>query len=75
LVGDAKLADRIEQSPCVLDERQLGPLTDKAAALGANLRRALEAPAVPGDRGGGAQGGRGDQTRRRDCAERAVIAR
>jgi integrase len=26
---DAKLAGLIEQSPCVLDERQLGPLTDK----------------------------------------------
>ncbi len=26
---DAKLADLIEQSPCVLDERQLGPLVDK----------------------------------------------
>src|SRR5262249_48741370 len=26
---DAKLADLIDQSPCVLDERQLGPLTDK----------------------------------------------
>jgi hypothetical protein len=26
---DGKLADLIEQSPCVLDERQLGPLTDK----------------------------------------------
>jgi len=29
LFRDAKLADLIEQSPCVLDERQLGPLTDK----------------------------------------------
>jgi hypothetical protein len=26
---DAKLADLIEQSPCVLDERHLGPLIDK----------------------------------------------
>jgi hypothetical protein len=26
---DAKLADIIEQSPCVLDERHLGPLIDK----------------------------------------------
>jgi len=26
---DAKLADLIAQSPCVLDERQLGPVTDK----------------------------------------------
>lgn len=26
---DAKLADKIEQSPCCLDERQLGPLRDK----------------------------------------------
>jgi integrase len=29
LFRDAKLADLIEQSPCVLDERQLGPVTDK----------------------------------------------
>jgi integrase len=29
LFRDAKLADLIDQSPCVLDERQLGPLTDK----------------------------------------------
>jgi integrase len=26
---DAKLADLIEQTPCILDERQLGPLVDK----------------------------------------------
>ena len=26
---DAKLADLVEQSPCVLDERHLGPLIDK----------------------------------------------
>jgi integrase len=29
LFRDAKLADLIEQSPCILDERQLGPLVDK----------------------------------------------
>ena len=29
LFRDAKLADLIEQSPCVLDERHLGPLIDK----------------------------------------------
>jgi integrase len=29
LFRDAKLSDLIEQSPCVLDERQLGPLVDK----------------------------------------------
>lgn len=29
LFRDAKLADRIEQTPCCLDERQLGPLVDK----------------------------------------------
>ena len=29
LFRDAKLADLIEQSPCCLDERQLGPLRDK----------------------------------------------
>jgi len=28
LFGDAQLADLIEQSPCVLDERHLGPLVD-----------------------------------------------
>jgi len=26
---DAKLADLVEQSPCILDERQIGPLVDK----------------------------------------------
>ena len=30
LFRDAKLADLIEQSPCILDERQLGPLFDKS---------------------------------------------
>ena len=29
LFRGAKLADQIEQSPCILDERQLGPLVDK----------------------------------------------
>ena len=29
LFRDAKLADLIEQTPCILDERQLGPLVDK----------------------------------------------
>jgi hypothetical protein len=29
LFRDAKIADLIEQSPCILDERQLGPLVDK----------------------------------------------
>jgi integrase len=29
LFRDAKLADKIEQTPCCLDERQLGPLVDK----------------------------------------------
>jgi hypothetical protein len=29
LFRDAELADLIEQSPCILDERQLGPLVDK----------------------------------------------
>ena len=29
LFRDAKLADLLEQSPCILDERQLGPLVDK----------------------------------------------
>lgn len=29
LFRDAKLSDKIEQTPCCLDERQLGPLIDK----------------------------------------------
>jgi integrase len=29
LFRDAKLADKIEQTPCCLDERHLGPLVDK----------------------------------------------
>jgi integrase len=29
MFGDAQLADLIEQSPCVLDERHLGPIVDK----------------------------------------------
>ena len=35
LFRDAKLADLIEQSPCCLDERQLGPLCDTDPEWGA----------------------------------------
>jgi integrase len=54
---DAKLADLIEQSPCVLDERQLGPVTDKdpewrneAVFARAEVETVISDPRIPPDR-------------------------
>jgi integrase len=54
---DAKLADLIGQSPCVLDERQLGPLTDKdpewrneAVFARAEVETVISDPRIPFDR-------------------------
>jgi integrase len=57
LFRDAKLADLISQSPCCLDERQLGPLRDKdpewraGAVFGRDeVERIISHPAIPADR-------------------------
>jgi hypothetical protein len=57
LFRDAKLADKIEQTPCCLDERQLGPLVDKdpewrATAIFTRdeVEELISHPAIPLDR-------------------------
>jgi len=57
LFRDAKLADLIDQTPCELDERQLGPLTDKdpewrnAAVFGREeVELMISDPRIPPDR-------------------------
>lgn len=57
MFGDAQLADLIEQTPCVLDERHLGPLVDKdpewrSSALFTRdeATTLISTPAIPADR-------------------------
>lgn len=57
LFRDAKLADKIEQTPCCLDERQLGPLRDKnpewrslAVFTRDEAQTIISTPDIPDDR-------------------------
>jgi integrase len=57
LFRDAKLADKIEQTPCILDERQLGPLKDKNPEWRASavftrdeVQTLISSPVIPPDR-------------------------
>ncbi|MDX2093934.1 MAG: hypothetical protein SFX73_39235 [Kofleriaceae bacterium] len=57
LFRDAQLADKIEQTPCILDERQLGPRVDKdpewraeAVFSRAEVETIISHPVIPADR-------------------------